>query len=764
MNMGLIGIRHLVVSWGLTLALAIGMLGASQPPATTETLQQFTLVWDGAERSYFVHYPGNKPPAKPKPVVFVLHGGGGADAEEMARRTGLNRLADREDFLVVYPMGIDGQWNDGRGKTFRQAKDNTHVDDVGFIGTVIHTFICKGHADPSRIYVMGLSNGGMMTYRLGVELGDRLAAIAAVIANLPENIAQRKPVRGLPVLIMNGTDDPMMPWNGGAVRVLGREFGSVLSTEQTVRYWVEAAHLPPKPKTHSLEDRDPQDHCTVQVEQYQAEGNPVEVILYRIQGGGHNLPGGNTPDRPLLLGRKCLDINGPEVIWSFFKRHCLPTNKPAEKPHVQDAANASWRPKVRQVGDPKADYLNVEFTNDGRYMIWFEGLAGSSVNGIVWHCGVNQQTGDLIPPDGRGFRAFESTSWARANPGYDKDGPYYIGADREGYLILVRPESPTQGKATKLPTPPDPRRRAVYPTCLPNRTGGFVFFIQNEKTPGAGVRATGNSWVELQYISLSDPAKVIPIERQEAPPVGFAPMDVGFLRWMHSRPILTYGALSSRTQKVEVRAFDADQTGCKPFDLIVDGRHHIDPYPAVIGEHEYIFTGIDGTTTSHIYRRPAGKASDTPFELFKTLAPADSRLIQPALAQSHEPFLFQGKLYTVYQVNDRGQGFFETTFRKPGEIWLADLSGDQVRQWLIAPDSPGPVAEPEPLITQNHVWVFYSRPMMEELPSPGDVRATPSFGGSLQETLRQRFATSARFRGVPRMALYRAEVPLDASR
>ena len=756
-----IGIKVSLIFMSLTLTPIL--IAARKPPATTEALQPFTLVWDGTERSYFVHYPGDKPPPNPKPVLFVLHGGGGADAEEMARRTGINRIADREDFLVVYPMGIDGQWNDGRGKTFRQAKDNTHVDDVGFIGEVIHTLVRKGHADPSRIYVMGLSNGGMMTYRLGIELGDRLAAIAAVIANLPENIAQRKPVRALPVLIMNGTEDPMMPWNGGAVRVLGREFGSVLSTEQTVRYWVEAAHLPPKPKIHSLEDREPQDRCTVQVEEYQAEGNPVEVILYRIQGGGHNLPGGNTPDRPILLGRKCLDINGPEIIWSFLKRHCLPANYLAEKHHVRDAANASWLPKIKQVGDPKANYLNVEFTYDGKYMIWLEGVGGDSVNGIVWHCGVDHHTGDLIPPDGRGFRAFESTSWARANPGYDEDGPYYIGADREGYLILVRPKGPTQGKATELPTPPDPRRRAVYPTCLPNRAGWFVFFIQNEKTPGAGVRATGNTWVELQCISLSDPAKVIPIERQEIPPVAFAPMDVGFVRWMRGRPIVTYGALASRTRKVEIRAIDADQPGRKPFDLIVDGRHHIDPYPAVIGEYEYVFTGIDGTATSYIYRRPAGQASDRRFELLKTLSPGSTRLTKPALAQSHEPFHFQGKLYTVYQVNERGQGFFDTSFRKPGEIWLADLSADPVRQWLIAPDSPEPVTEPEPLVTPDHVWVFYSRPMMEELSSRQESKSLPNLGGSFEETVRQRTTVPASFRSLARMALYRVEIPLGVA-
>jgi|GEM_PF-100307 len=745
-----------------TIFVTAGLQGKLLPE-----LERQTLVHDGRQRSYFVHYPGNRLPAEPKALVLVLHGGGGADAREMARRTGMNRIADREGFIVVYPMGINGQWNDGRGKTFRRAQDNTDVDDVGFISAVIDTLGAKGQADPRRVYATGLSNGGMMTYRLGIELGNRLAAIAAVIANLPETMSGRKPARPLPVLIMNGTDDRMMPWNGGAVRVLGREYGTVLSTDRTVRYWVGAADLPLKPRTRTLEDRIQEDRCTVEVDEYREDSNPVEVVLYRINGGGHNLPGGNTPDRPLLLGRKCMDIDGMEAIWSFFKKHSLPENRPADTTGVITGAPADWRPKVKQVGDPKANYLNVEFTCDGRYMVWFEGMGGSSVDGIVWHCGVDQETGELIPPDGRGFRAFESTSWGRANPGCDSEGPYYVGADRDGKLILVRPDGPTRGRAIRLGVAPDPRRRAVYPTCLPDRSGGFVLFIQNHKTPGAGVRANGNSWVELQYISLEEPAKVIPVERQETPPMGFAPMDVGFVRWMRGRAILTYGARSQRTRKVEIRGFDAERAARAPFELIADSHNHIDPYPAVIGEYEYVFAGVDASATSHIYRRPAGRAADAPFELLKTLSPERSLLGAPSLAQSHEPFLFQGRLYTVYQVNDRGADFFDTTFRKPGEIWLADLSGDRVQQWLIAPDGAGLVAEPEPLVTRNQVWIYYNRPMIEESPLGTDVGGAQKDGAraGLRGRIRQGPATSrAGLRGVPRMALYRAEAPLGATR
>lgn len=411
-------------------------------------------------------------------MVFVLHGGGGADAEEMARRTGMNALADREGFLVVYPYGIDGQWNDGRGSTFRGAPDNSHVDDTGFISAILDELILSGEADASRIYAVGLSNGGMMTYRLGVELGDRLAAIAAIIANLPAKLADHKPARPIPVLIMNGTADPMMPWDGGPVRVLGRQFGEVLSTEDTVRYWVRAAGLPEIPSKLSLDDRVTDDHSSIELEIYRDPNRSLEVLLYKVIGGGHNLPGGQTPDRPRLLGPKNRDIHGMEEIWAFFKKHKLDRPRRRDDPVAKER---EWRTKIEQVGDPAANYLNIEFTSDGRYMVWFEGTEDRSPDGIVWHCGLDPDSGALIPPDGRGFRAFESTSWARANPGDDAEGPYYVGADREGHLILVHPMSPFKGKITRLSAAPDLRRRAIYPTHLPERNGGFIFFYSERE-------------------------------------------------------------------------------------------------------------------------------------------------------------------------------------------------------------------------------------------------------------------------------------------
>ncbi|MFA5596621.1 MAG: ankyrin repeat domain-containing protein [Pusillimonas sp.] len=281
-------------------------------------LERNILVHGNTERTYFVHYPKNKPAESPKPLVFLLHGGGGGDAKKMAGHTRMNDIADREDFIVVYPVGIAGQWNDGRGKTFKRA-NNTDTDDVGFISSLIDLFIKNKLADSKRIYVMGLSNGGMMAHRLGIEIGNKLAAIAPVIANIPENLSKKKAPGGLSVLIMNGTEDPIVPWNGGNVQIFRKTYGKVLSTDQTVRFWVSAIGLSQTPKTEHLADTT-KDNCTVEIDRYSTDGKPEEVVLYRIKGGGHSLPGGNIPNRPLLLGAKCMDIDAAETIWSFFKQ------------------------------------------------------------------------------------------------------------------------------------------------------------------------------------------------------------------------------------------------------------------------------------------------------------------------------------------------------------------------------------------------------------------------------------------------------------
>lgn len=278
------------------------------------------LEYDGLERSYYIYLPKSYNSLSELPVVLVLHGGGKADGKETSQRLGYNKIAEREDFIAVYPNGINAQWNDGRGVNYF-VDDNTNIDDVGFISALIDKLIEDYKGNPSRIYITGLSNGGMMTLRLGCELGNKLTAIAPVIANIPKNIySDCKPVSSLPILLMNGTKDPLVPWDGGFVKAFNKEMGEVVSTEKTVQFWVQNNNCNTTPTVAVVPDTDSTDNSTVIVNTYENKGSGADVVLYTIEGGGHTLPGSNIPNVPSILGEKNNDIDGAEIIWGFFKK------------------------------------------------------------------------------------------------------------------------------------------------------------------------------------------------------------------------------------------------------------------------------------------------------------------------------------------------------------------------------------------------------------------------------------------------------------
>ena len=378
-----------------------------------------------------------------------------------------------------------------------------------------------------------------------------------------------------------------------------------------------------------------------------------------------------------------------------------PTNPTTSSTPTASPPPAAFTPRTVMVGDPAVNYANVEFTADGQYMVWFE-LIDRRGNGIVWHCGVDPQTGDLIPADGKGFRAFESDIYGRANPGLDADGAYYIGADRAGNLFLVRPTSPTSGEIRSLPTPPNALRRAIYPTVLPGQAGGYVFWIRDETTHGAS--NPKNEWVELQYIALENPAEVYIIERQTRPRgLGFAPLDSGFARWMKGKPALTYG-FAAEDGTVQVRMLDLSLPNPLPQAVTNDPGDKIDPYGWFWNGQEFLIPGINAEARLHVYIRASGESH---FNLAETIVPPASGLSQPALAQSAEPILFGGQAYVAYQINQAGRNFWDVTFGKPGEIWLATLLQSPAQQWLLT-DSLTAKAEPEPFVGATQVWVFYN--------------------------------------------------------
>lgn len=291
-------------------------------PATVGQDFSGALTFDGKVRTYIVHVGNTCDATKPAPLVIVLHGGGGTGAGTV-KLTGFNAIADREGFIVVYPDGIDRHWNDGRGVEWYRAHTED-IDDVGFISALIDELSAKLNIDSKRVYATGISNGGMMSYRLGCELSQRIAAIAAVTASIAVNMAKVwSPSRPIPVLIIAGTADPLVPWDGGDIRFGGRIYGTVLSVPETVQFWVEKNGCLAKPMVIRLPETDPTDGTTVRKEVYTGCQGGAEVVLYAVEGGGHTWAGGlqYLPER--IIGKTSREFSASEVIWQFFKQHSL---------------------------------------------------------------------------------------------------------------------------------------------------------------------------------------------------------------------------------------------------------------------------------------------------------------------------------------------------------------------------------------------------------------------------------------------------------
>ena len=308
----------------LTMMLVSALQGCSCTPGTDSSSTakhdySASITSGGLERTYSVHISSSYDQERPTPLVFVLHGGGGT-GKGMIKLTSFNAVADKENFIIAYPDGFEKHWNDGRGIQWQAHIENT--DDVGFISALIDHLSDELNIDARKIYVTGISNGGMMSHRLGYELSQRIAAISPVASNIPVNQASVwSPSRPVPVLIINGTDDPLVPWDGGDIHFGKNKLGEVLSVADTVKFWVEKDQCPSSPIVTQLSDKDPADGTTVRKEVYGGCQDGAEVVLYAIEGGGHTWPGGLQYLPESVIGRTSREFNASEIIWQFFKEH-----------------------------------------------------------------------------------------------------------------------------------------------------------------------------------------------------------------------------------------------------------------------------------------------------------------------------------------------------------------------------------------------------------------------------------------------------------
>jgi polyhydroxybutyrate depolymerase len=289
----------------------IGALPSGKPGDFTKTI---TVA--GITRTYLLHVPPSYSNTQASPAVLLFHGGQGSATTIGAVTSnsggGFSAFADQKNFIAIYPDSVSGTWDDGR------ATITNHTNDVAFTNAALDAVALDYKIDSKRIFATGISNGGMMTFRLACELSSRLAAVATVAANMPSDIqAGCSPVQAVPVAMFSGDTDPLMPYGGGTVA--GTLGGSVMSATATAAFWAtkNAAALS---TTTALPNTDTTDGTTTDLLSYTSPSDG-EVAFYRINGGGHTWPGGMQYASALLIGKVAKDFSANEAIWAFFMRH-----------------------------------------------------------------------------------------------------------------------------------------------------------------------------------------------------------------------------------------------------------------------------------------------------------------------------------------------------------------------------------------------------------------------------------------------------------
>ncbi len=274
---------------------------------STAFAQVATLLHKEAKRRYIVYTPPSyQSDTQPYPVVFNFHGSGMSMAEQMLY-TGMNRAADRHRFIVVYPLGVDRDWNVGFGTSYLGGSD-----DVGFTEALLAKLKKDYRVDAGRVYATGLSRGGFFALRLAAELPQSFAAVASVGGPMPEPVIQHHGKPGkVGVMLIHGTADQVVAYEGKA--------GGYLSAIDSHRYWSKHNGIASAPEQSRAIDADKGDGTVVSIIE---QGNrDSRVALVTVKDGGHTWPGADAFNVGLPIGKTTRDVDANELIWQFFVQH-----------------------------------------------------------------------------------------------------------------------------------------------------------------------------------------------------------------------------------------------------------------------------------------------------------------------------------------------------------------------------------------------------------------------------------------------------------
>jgi polyhydroxybutyrate depolymerase len=261
------------------------------------------LLVDGRTRTYLLERPAGQ---GPRPTIIMLHGYTG-NAAQIAEQTGLVQPAKQAGFVAAFPDGLGGRWNllppskqtAGYAQLFRQS--GGPPDDVAFLKMLVGDLVGRGLADPKRIYLAGRSLGGAMTLRMACVEAPMLAAIALLISAMPEETGNDcHPAQPLPVLMMNVTGDPMVPYGGGRVGQAGLPSGvtDVWSTERLLGFFRKLNGCSDSPEPLASSSQNPASLTNGVQRWVKCPGGPV--VFHRVVGENHNVPVSLDPAQLLM--------------------------------------------------------------------------------------------------------------------------------------------------------------------------------------------------------------------------------------------------------------------------------------------------------------------------------------------------------------------------------------------------------------------------------------------------------------------------------
>ncbi len=304
----------------------------------TASAQTLSMKSGEGSRTYVLHVPAGAP-ANP-PLMFVLCGHGMTGAQQQSS-TQMDKIADREKFIVAYPDAISMNW------------DQTGNSDFLFFVALLDTIDAKYHIDRNRVYAAGFSQGAGMTHAIGCGYADKFAAIAPVSGNVPAACAPQRPI---PMFLTFGTKDIATP-------------EKFMASAET---WAKLDGCPATPMvTHPYPSTNPNSLVTRIV--YGPCKNGTEVVADSVQGGPHEWP----------MDTKT-KVNNSEEVWAFFKRFSLANTTAVQRRTVKDVqggisvdyVNGSVR--LQGAGpDSKVRILDqrgrlVAFASDGRFPLDFK--------------------------------------------------------------------------------------------------------------------------------------------------------------------------------------------------------------------------------------------------------------------------------------------------------------------------------------------------------------------------------------------------------